>query len=165
MRRAVRAPALVMFAGLTLALAACAPRNTNTTYSGADIGRAANVSYGTIVSMRPVTVQAENSGVGTIGGAALGGVAGSFIGRNNLGANILGAIGGAIVGGVVGTAVENQVGRGEAVEFIIHEDFAQAPVSVVQTNEDNFQPGERVAITRGARTRLARGAPPPPPGS
>jgi hypothetical protein len=27
---------------------------------------------------------------------------------------------------------------------------------VVQTNEENFQPNERVVLTRGARTRIAR---------
>jgi hypothetical protein len=27
---------------------------------------------------------------------------------------------------------------------------------VVQTNEDDFRPGERVILTRGARTRIAR---------
>jgi outer membrane lipoprotein SlyB len=148
-----------------LALAGCAPQNTNTTYSAEDIGRTANVSFGTIISMRPVTVQSQSSGIGALGGAAAGGAAGSFIGGSDVKGNILGAIGGAIIGGVVGNAVENQSGTGQAVEFIIHEDFAPAPISVVQTNELNFQPGERVVITRGARTRLARGAPPPPPES
>jgi outer membrane lipoprotein SlyB len=54
---------------------------------------------------------------------------------------------------------------GSAVEFIVHEDFAPAPISVVQTDAGSFRPGERVTITRGVRTRLARGAPPAPPGS
>ncbi len=147
-----------------LGVAACAPRTTNTTYGAADIGRTASVSFGTIVSMRPVAVAADNSGIGAIGGAAAGGVAGSFIGNNDIRANLLGAIGGALVGGVVGNAVENQAGQGQAVEFIIQEDGGPT-VSVVQTNELNFVPGERVVITRGARTRLARGAPPPPAGS
>ena len=29
------------------------------------------------------------------------------------------------------------------------------PLRVVQTNEENFRPGERVLLTRGARTRLS----------
>lgn len=148
---------LVVFAALTplFGFAGCAPQNTNTTYSSTDIGRTATITYGWIVSMRPVTVQAENTGVGAIGGAAVGGVAGSFIGRNNVGANVLGAVGGALIGGLAGNAIENQVGRGTAFEFIIHQDDGQT-ISVVQTNEDNFQPGERVILTRGARTRIAR---------
>ncbi len=139
-----------------LALAACAPTNTNTTYTSADIGRTAQLSYGQIVSMRAVVVQNPNTGVGTLGGAAVGGVAGSFIGRNDVRGNILGAVGGAIVGGLVGTVAENAASRGQAVEFIIQEDNAPAPISVVQTNEENFVPGERILLTRGSRTRIAR---------
>ena len=137
-----------------LGLSACAgPRNTNTTYSPSDIGRSAQVSYGVIVSMRPVTIQGQ-SGVGTLGGAAAGGVAGSFIGGDPR-VNTLGAIGGAILGGLAGTAVERSVNTGEAMEFIIREDDGQT-VSVVQTNEERFQAGERVVLTRGARTRIGR---------
>ncbi len=140
--------------GTIFGLSACAPQNTNTTYTGADIGRTASVSYGQIVSMRPVTVQAQNTGVGTLGGAALGGVAGSFIGGGGR-ANALGAIGGAIIGGIAGTAVESSAGQGNAVEFVIREDSGQT-IAVVQTNEENFRIGERVMLTRGARTRIAR---------
>ena len=165
MRRFDRASRRAAVAGCVLAalfgVAACAPQNTNTTYSGQDIGRAASVSFGTIVSMRPVAVQGEGTGLGAIGGAAAGGVAGSFIGNNDVRGNILGAIGGAIVGGVVGSAVEGGLSQGQAVEFILRDDSGQT-ISVVQTNEENFQVGERVVITRGARTRLARGAPPSP---
>lgn len=153
------APSRPMIAGACLAallaLGACAgPRNTNTTYTPADIGRSAQVSYGVIVSMRPVTIQGHGGGVGTLGGAAAGGVAGSFIGGDPR-TNILGAIGGAIVGGLAGTAMERSATTGEAMEFIIREDSGQT-VSVVQSNEERFQPGERVVLTRGARTRIGR---------
>jgi outer membrane lipoprotein SlyB len=144
---------MAVLAGV-LGLAACAPTNTNTTYTGADIGRTASVSYGQIISMRGVTVQGNGGGVGTLGGAAVGGVAGSFIGGDPR-TNVLGAIGGAIVGGLAGNAIEKSANTGNAVEFIIREDNGQT-ISVVQTNEENFRPGERVVLTRGARTRIAR---------
>lgn len=140
---------------LPLALAACAPVNTNTTYSANEIGRTAEVSYGVIVSERPVTVQGQPTGVGAMGGAVAGGVAGSYIGGRDPRANILGAVGGAILGGVVGNAVEGGMSTGTAVEFVIREDDGRT-ITVVQTNELNLQPGERVALTRGARTRLSR---------
>ena len=148
--------AALLALSLLTAVAACAPTNTNTTFTDADIGRTAQVSTGVILSMRPVQVQAQNTGIGALGGAAVGGVAGSFIGRNDVGANILGAVGGALIGGLAGNAIENQAGRGSAMEFIIQEDGAPQPISVVQTNEDNFRPGERVVLTRGARTRISR---------
>ena len=139
-----------------LGVAACAPERTNTTYSAADVGRTQQVAYGTIVSMRPVTVQGQQTGVGAVGGAVAGGVAGSYIGGRDPRANLIGAVGGAVLGGIAGNAVEKSVSTGEAVEFIIQEDNSPQPISVVQTNEDNFRPGERVIITRGARTRLGR---------
>ena len=132
-----------VFLGVALGLGACAPTSTNTTYSSADIGRTAQLSYGTIVSTRGVVVQTQNTGVG-----AMGGTAGSFIGRNDVRAHILGAIG--------GYAAENAVSTSQAVELIIQEDNAGAPISVVQTNEDDFHPGERVVLSRGVRTRIAR---------
>ncbi len=135
-------------------LAACAPTNTNTTYSAGEIGRAATMSTGVIMSMRPVTVQAQNTGIGAVSGAVVGGTAGSFIGRNNVAANVMGAVGGAVVGGLVGNAVEGGLGTGSAIEFIIRQDNGQA-ISVVQTNEEAFRPGDRVVITFGARTRIA----------
>jgi outer membrane lipoprotein SlyB len=44
-----------------------------------------------------------------------------------------------------------------AVEFIIHEDGGRT-VSVVQSDAAGFRPGERVVLTGGARTRVARAA-------
>ena len=143
---------------LPLGLAACAPARTNTTYSANEIGRSAEVSFGNIVSMRQVSVQGQQSGVGTLGGAVLGGAAGSYIGGRDPRANILGAVAGAIVGGVAGSAAEGSLSQGTAVEFVIREDNGRT-ITVVQTNEDNFQPGERVVLSRGARTRIARAAP------
>src|SRR5690349_5591124 len=75
--RAVSGMAVAVAVVAMLALGACAPRNTNTTYTSADIGRSAEVSYGVIVSMRPVTIQGGRTGVGTLGGAAAGATAGS----------------------------------------------------------------------------------------
>jgi outer membrane lipoprotein SlyB len=155
MTRIDRLIAATLLAVPMLGAAGCAPRETNTTYSGEDIGRTATVSYGRIVSMRPVAVHAEPTGAGALGGGALGGVAGSFIGHDNVSTNILGAIGGAVVGGLLGNAVEGQAGHGTAMEFIIREDDGQT-ISLVQTNEEHFQPGERILLTRGARTRIAR---------
>jgi len=54
-----------------------------------------------------------------------------------------------IVAGTAGPAVDT------AVEFIIREADGQI-ISVVQSNQENFRPGERVLLTRGNRTRIAR---------
>jgi outer membrane lipoprotein SlyB len=152
-------PAVVALA-LLAAVPACAPRNTGTTVPAAALGGAAAVSYGTIVGTRPVTVQGGGSGVGTLGGAAAGGVAGSFIGGDPR-SNILGALGGALIGGIAGTAAERGLSSGNAIEFIIRED-GRGDIAVVQTNEEGLQAGDRVVITRGDRVRLSRAAGPTP---
>lgn len=132
----------VVLMGLALAASGCAPASTNSTHGSADLGRTAPLSHGTIVSMRGAKVQNQNAGVGALGGAALGG--------RDVRGTIVGAVSGAVAGGVGGYAAEG------AVEFIIQEDNAPAPISVVQTNEGSLRPGERVVLTRGARTRIAR---------
>jgi outer membrane lipoprotein SlyB len=154
----MRSTAVLLAVSLVLGVAACAPVNTNTTYNANDIGRTASISYGVIVSMRAVEIQGPQSGVGTVGGAVAGGVAGSYIGHGDPRAGVLGVIGGAIIGGIAGNAIERSATTGQAVEFIIRQDDGQT-ISVVQTNEDNFHPGERVVLTRGARTRIGRAAP------
>jgi len=118
-------------------VAACAPQRAATPNAGQDFGRAADLTYGTIVSIRPASIPAGDAGV----------------------SNILLAIGGS------GSPPAGAGGRGRAVECIVHEDFAPGPISVVQSDGDNFRPGERVTIARGVRTRLSHGAPPPPAGS
>jgi outer membrane lipoprotein SlyB len=143
----------ILLIGL-VGLGACAPQRTNTVYSAAAIGRDAQVTRGVIVGMREVQVAGRPLGIGGTAGAAAGGVAGSFIG-GDVRSNILGAIGGAIVGGLVGSAVEGQVNRGMATEFLIQEEGAGV-IAVVQSNEDRFGVGERVLILRGDRTRLVR---------
>ncbi len=65
----------------------------------------------------------------------------------------------------IGAAGSGAPARGRAVEVIVREDFAAAPMSVVQSDAQHLRPGDRVVITRGTRTRLARGAPPPSDGS
>ena len=165
----MRAPRSVLPLLAALALVAvvpaCAPANTGSTVSSRALGGAASVSFGTIVGSRPVTVQGGGTGVGTLGGAALGGVAGSAIG-GGWRSNALGAIGGALVGGMAGTAIERGVSSGSAIEFVVREDRG-GDIAVVQTNEEGLQVGDRVAISRSDRVRLARlgsGAPPPPAG-
>jgi outer membrane lipoprotein SlyB len=150
-------------AGLLLlgGLAACAPVYNSTTYSPYAVGRAASVSYGTIVGLRPVTVQGGQPGVGTAAGAVAGGVAGSFIG-GDWRSNLLAGLGGAVIGGVVGNAVERGTSTGQAVEFFVRQDGG-GDIAVVQTNEENLQYNDRVVIIRGDTTRISRAAGEAPP--
>jgi outer membrane lipoprotein SlyB len=153
-----RKPLLSLLAGLALiaTIPACAPANTGSTVPAYALGGAASVNFGTIVGTRPVNVAGSQSGVGTIGGAVAGGVAGSFIG-GDWRSNALAGVGGAILGGLAGSAIERGVTQGQAVEFIVRVDRG-GDIAVVQTNEEGLQVGDRVVITRGDRVRLSRAA-------
>lgn len=148
---------------LAFSLSACEATNTGKTYSQRQLGNTASVETGTIVSTREVNVEGSNTGVGTVVGAGAGAVAGSALGRNTR-TNILGGIGGAVLGGIIGHGVEDIATRGKATEFVVQRADGST-FAVVQTNEDNLQPGERVLIVSGDRTRLARdtGTYNPPP--
>jgi outer membrane lipoprotein SlyB len=152
-----RAAALCAAFVLAAALPACAPQQTGSTVTASGLGRAASVSYGTIVGMRPVQVAGRApGGVGTVAGAAAGGIAGSFIG-GDWRSNALAGIGGALAGGLAGSAIEGGISSGTAIEFIVREDQG-GDIAVVQTNEDALQVGDRVFLSRGDRVRIARAA-------
>lgn len=162
MRRTSRLLPLFAAMALVAIVPACAPANTGTTYAPGALGAAASVDYGTIVGTRPVTVAGGQSGIGTVGGAVAGGLAGSFIG-GDWRSNAIAGVGGAILGGLAGTAVERGVSQGNAIEFIVRMDRG-GDIAVVQTNEQALQAGDRVVVTRGDRVRLSRaaGGPVPP---
>jgi outer membrane lipoprotein SlyB len=161
MRASTRFIPLAAALALVALAPACAPTNTGTTVPAYALGGAASVTYGTIVGTRPVTVAGNQRGVGTVAGAAAGGLAGSFIG-GDWRSNAIAGIGGALIGGIAGNAIERGVTTGQAVEFIVRLDNG-GDIAVVQTNEQALQAGERVVITRGDRIRISRAAGGPPP--
>ncbi|EKP0309041.1 glycine zipper 2TM domain-containing protein [Aeromonas veronii] len=105
------------------------------------------VSYGTIISTRPVKIQAdENSLLGTIGGAVVGGMLGSTIGGGT-GRNLATA-GGAIAGAAAGKAAGDKLNQVDGVELEIKKENGEAIV-VVQKASPTFVPGARVRMTQG----------------
>ncbi|WP_042013512.1 glycine zipper 2TM domain-containing protein [Aeromonas fluvialis] len=105
------------------------------------------VSYGTIISTRPVKIQAdENSLLGTVGGAVVGGLLGSTIGGGT-GRNLATA-GGAIAGAAAGKAAGDKLNQVDGVELEIKKENGEAIV-VVQKASPSFVPGARVRMTQG----------------
>lgn len=147
--------AAALAALLASGLVACAPTNTNTTFTAGSIGVAAQVRYGTIVGMQPVQIQGSRSGAGAAIGGLAGGVAGSAIGGDWRARTVAG-VGGALLGAGAGALVEQGVTQGTAVQFTIRPDGGGPDYTVVQTNELGFQVGERVAVSFGDRARLQR---------
>lgn len=136
--------AATLFASLTLVGCANTDIYSGSVYSSSQAKEARSISYGTIVSVRDVKIQADNQGVlGTLGGGALGGITGSTIGGGS-GRAVATAVG-AIAGAVIGSTVEEKVSQVSSLEMVIRKDDGKEIV-VVQKKEDGFVPGKRVRI-------------------
>lgn len=130
----------------SLMMTGCAQTDiySGSVYSGSQAKEARSISYGTIVSVRDVKIQADSSGViGTVGGGVLGGLAGSTIGGGS-GRAVASAVG-AIAGAMAGSVVEEKASQVSSLEMVIRKDDGKEIV-VVQKKENGFVAGKRVRI-------------------
>ena len=113
------------------------------------------VRLGTVESVRDVTIDARDSGTGTLAGAAIGGVAGSTVGGGSR-ANAVGAIAGALVGGIIGSAVEKSNNDRVGVEVTVRLEGGKM-IAITQEKDEDFRVGDRVRILSGqGTTRVSR---------
>src|SRR5689334_1997221 len=106
----------LLLAVLVASLGACATSSPDVIQRG-EAQRMSQVQDATVLSIRPVTVDGSQSGIGAGAGAIAGGVAGSSIGGRREG--VVGGVLGAVVGGVVGNAVERGATKEQAVEILV----------------------------------------------
>jgi len=145
-----------------VSLTGCVVANPNTV-SAYDAQRMATVIDATVLSVRPVTLQGRDTGVGTVGGAVIGGIAGSNVGGPRTGGIV--GIAGAIVGGLIGNAVERDATQQQAQEILLQLKNGDRRQVVQGIGTDSFNPGDPVIlVTTGGRTRVMR-APPVTTGS
>ena len=139
---------------LVASLAACATSSPDVIQRG-DAQRLSQVQDGTVLSIRPVTVDGSQSGVGTVAGGVIGGVAGSSVGghREGLAVGVLGAV----IGGVVGNAAERAGTRESAVEILIQLRNGERRAIVQAVGSETLAPGDAVVlVTTGGKTRVTR---------
>ncbi len=135
---------LVGLAVLTLAGCTNSSIYSGDVYTGNQAKTVREVSYGTVMNVRPVTIQAEESGLGSISGAVLGGVLGNSVGGGK-GRNITTAVG-AIAGGMAGSKAGQKMAEVQAVELEIKTDEGKT-IAVVQKQDISiFRPGQRVRM-------------------
>jgi len=130
-----------------LSLAACASQ-TGGSYSSSQTRSPQTVTMGTITQLNEAFISNDASGVGTLGGAVVGGVAGSTLGGGR--GRILTTLGGAVLGGLLGTGVEKAVNSKDALDITVKLDNGQM-LSIVQelgTEERSFAVGDRVRVLR-----------------
>jgi len=144
--------AVVLAAGLVLS--GCPASMSGGAYSRSQAREAQEVRLGYVESVRQVLIEGTKSGVGAVSGAALGGVAGSTIGRGR--GQVAGAIGGAVLGGLAGSAIEENATRQPGLEITVQLDNGRM-VAVTQAADEPFYPGDRVRVLIGydGTTRVA----------
>jgi len=142
------------FVVLATALAGCASSLGANHYDPVSVGRVARVEEGTIVGVRPVAIAAspQASKIGTLAGAALGGLAGSELGGGSK-ANAAGAIGGALLGGLAGNAIGSAAGQQSGFAYTIRLPSGEL-VSIAQAGDYALPVGAPVLIEYGDRARV-----------
>ncbi len=146
----------LILVGATVALVGCAsPGLGGANYSRAQTRGEQSVRIGVIESVRDVVIDARDTGTGSLAGAALGGVAGSTLGRGSK-ASAAGAIAGAVIGGIVGAAIEKSNNDKQGVEITIKLDEGRL-IAVTQEKDEDFRAGDRVRILSGSGvTRVSK---------
>lgn len=140
--------ALVVVAGSLAVIAGCAnPSASSSVYTYGQAQQEQIVRLGTVVAVRPVTIQNDrSSGAGMIAGGALGGVAGNAVGGGS--GRAIATVGGAILGGLLGNTIENQVGKTQGLEITVQLDNGETRV-IAQAADVAISPGQRVRIVSG----------------
>ncbi|EHJ93146.1 glycine zipper 2TM domain-containing protein [Vreelandella boliviensis] len=141
---------------LTLAGCANTAPYSGDVYRGSQAQTGQSVTYGTIVAIRPVQIQAESRAGGLLGsggGAIIGGLLGNQVGGGS--GRQLATVAGALGGAVAGTAAEDATNRINALEMEIRRDDG-TNVVVVQKADHQYQAGQRVRmIGNGASMSVA----------
>jgi outer membrane lipoprotein SlyB len=140
-------------------LAGCGPSYSPDTYSANAVQQANPVQQGIIVGVRDVAVSAAGT-VGTVTGAAAGGIAGSQAAPSPISAFT--ALGGSLVGGIAGSAVEHSSADTTAFEYIVRKVNGDL-VSVTQKDKTPLALGQKVLVIAGSQARVVPDYTVPPP--
>jgi outer membrane lipoprotein SlyB len=129
-----------------LGLTACAGSQSGSAYTRSQTRGEMLVRMGVVESVRTVTIEGTQSGVGVVAGGVLGGLAGSNVGRGS-GATA-GAVVGAVLGGLAGQSIEEKTSKKDGLEITIKLDTGQM-IAVTQEADEPFRPGEQVRVLSG----------------
>ncbi|MBB5390861.1 glycine zipper 2TM domain-containing protein [Herbaspirillum chlorophenolicum] len=142
---------LLLIVALSSLAAGCAyTPNSASVYNTRQAQGEQTVRMGVVESIRNVTIDKGASGVGTLAGGALGGIAaGSNIGGGN-GALAAGIIG-ALAGGIAGNQIESRMANQAGLEITVRLDNGELR-AITQDADEAFRVGERVRLLSNGRT-------------
>lgn len=139
------------------ALSACQTANPDIV-SRNDAQRMSSVQDGTILSIRPVTIDGTQSGGGGAAGAIAGGVAGSNVGGQR--GSVLVGLAGAIAGGVIGNAAERAATKEDGVEILVQLKNGERRSIVQGKGAEVLAAGDPVImVTTGGKVRVMKAPP------
>jgi len=139
----------------TLVLAACSTSSPDVIQRG-DAQRLSTVSDAVVLSVRTVTVEGSQSGVGAATGGVVGGLAGYGAGSNQRDAQIIGLLA-VTAGAVAGNVIERAGTREEAVEILVQLKNGDRKALVQAKGSEVFTPGEAVIlVTTSGKVRVAK---------
>lgn len=143
---------VVTLAGITLAGCANTSTLSGDVYSASEAKQVQTVTYGTIVSTRPVQIQAgeDSNVIGALGGAVLGGFLGNTIGGGS--GRSLATAAGAVAGGVAGQSATGALNRTQGVELEIRRDDGSTIMVVQKQGDTKYSVGQRVAMASNGRS-------------
>jgi outer membrane lipoprotein SlyB len=148
------------------ALCGCQADYSPNTYSSEAVQQANKVETGVVVGYREVKISA-NGTVGTVTGAAAGGILGAQPNATGI-PTALGALSGSVVGGIVGSTIEHTTGDTTGWEYIVREPNGDM-VSLTQREPTPIPIGQKVLVITGKQARIvpdyAMALSPPPDAS
>jgi len=137
---------VVALTGITLAGCTNSSSLSGDVYSASEAKQVQSVSYGTLVSVRPVQIQGgdDSNVIGAIGGAVLGGFLGNTIGGGS--GRSLATAGGAVLGGVAGQGVQGAMNKSDGVELEVRKDDGNTILVVQKQAATRYSVGQRVML-------------------
>jgi len=121
-----------------------------------DANRMSSVIDAVVLSVRPVTVEGQQSGVGGTAGGVVGAIAGGSMGGGRRDSAV-GSVLGAVAGAVVGNAIERSTTREEAVEVLVQLRSGERRAIVQAKGQEVLNPGDPVIlVTNGSTVRVTR---------
>jgi outer membrane lipoprotein SlyB len=139
-----------------LVLTGCATQQRSASvYRANEAQREQVVRMAVVESVREVTIDRGQTGVGTGAGAVVGGIAGSTIGHGR--GSAAAAVVGAVVGGIAGQALENNTSKVPALELTVRLDNGELRAIVQELDGQQFRPGDQVRLlSQAGVTRVSR---------
>jgi outer membrane lipoprotein SlyB len=134
---------------LSAVLVGCMSSTTDPMVPRAHVGVAAELTQGRVISAVPVTIEGDNSGIGTMGGAGVGGAGGVAAAGGGGTEAIMASAVGAVAGAVVGKVVEERVTRKPGQRVTIRLDDGKIIEVVQEAEEGIFLEGDRVNVAVG----------------